>query len=538
MAVHLLTEKTTKHMLIILFMGAGIMLIGLRWLYFGSNRVLPEDTAWKISLAGRFESIKGNTTIESRRPKPSKYTRLIGQRLYHPGLKLTSKSSAGYFRLKAERSGVNELLLEYDIQLSKTPRPLIGSKPKLDIDERQKYLQPDKHLDLSLASLVNLNKYIQRNVNNKSQLLHNISLHSQKLLEATGKQYNDLKNIIHSNKATTLGRARLMTALCRMNDIPARVVTGLVIRETTLKSPYYWVEIYDEDKSWIPYDPEKGYEASVPVNYIAFDYDSPGIFSVENGQLISANYKLSEDIDTLSIARLEQERNFLDVFNLNRLDFDTRQTMIKLLVLPFCVLLAAFFRHVFGFFPYGTFTPALLALAMVYAEPVITAVVAAIVILLALIGRSLLPKTLPRPPRLSMIFTFVAMSMVLSVSILSYFSIDPGGNIILLPIIILASTVDRFYAYMDAAGTHAALLRLGVTLLIAVFCVPILQYDDLGTLVLTYPEMHFITAGLVLMFSGYKGRKLTDHRYLKLLGENKQKKASKKKASEETADID
>jgi hypothetical protein len=137
-----------------------------------------------------------------------------------------------------------------------------------------------------------------------------------------------------------------------------------------------------------------------------------------------------------------------------------------------------------------------------------------------------------------MIFTFVAMSMVLSVSILSYFSIDPGGNIILLPIIILASTVDRFYAYMDAAGTHAALLRLGVTLLIAVFCVPILQYDDLGTLVLTYPEMHFITAGLVLMFSGYKGRKLTDHRYLKLLGENKQKKASKKKASEETADID
>jgi len=166
---------------------------------------------------------------------------------------------------------------------------------------------------------------------------------------------------------------------------------------------------------------------------------------------------------------------------------------------------------------------------MVHADPIITLVIAGIVIFLALIGRSILPKTLMRAPRLSLIFTFVAISMVFSISLLSYFSINPGGSVILLPTIILAAIVDRFYSYMDESGTHAALLRLGVTVMIAIFCIPILQYQDLGVFILGNPEMHLITAALVLTLSNYKGPKLTDYKYMKLLGENKPKKKSRKK---------
>jgi len=53
-----------------------------------------------------------------------------------------------------------------------------------------------------------------------------------------------------SNKATTLARANLMVALCRLNNIPARLVSGFILQENKYQKPYYWVEVYDETKNW------------------------------------------------------------------------------------------------------------------------------------------------------------------------------------------------------------------------------------------------------------------------------------------------
>lgn len=526
MVVHFLTEKATKHLLIILFIIIGLALMGARALYFDSERVLPEDIAWKISMTGQFEASKDSTIIHSARPKIGRYHRLISQRFYHPGLKILSSKpgSKGFTRIKAAISGVTQLTVEFHIQVSPTPRPQLKEKPALLAEERVLYLKSDEYLDITNPALIELSDYLRRNVENKPQLIQKIFQHSQKLVKGKKKRFDEIKHAIPANKATTLGRARLMVTLCRANSIPARLVTGFVLEENTTNSPYYWVEVYDDEKNWVPFDPEMGYETQVPNNYVAFRYDSPDIFTIENGKLLTTQYAVSEDLDVLSVASLEQEKSILDILDLRRLDIETRETLIKILILPFCVLLTAFFRHVLGFYPYGVFTASLLALAMIYAEPLITLIIGGIVIFLALLGRSVLPKTLSRSPRLSLIFTFVAISMVLSVSLLSYLSINPGGSIILIPTIILASIVDRFYSYMDESGTHAALLRLGVTVLIAMFCIPILMYEDLGVLVLNYPEMHLITAALVLLLSYYKGKKITDYKYLRLLGENKARK--------------
>lgn len=538
MVVGLLTEKATKHTLIILFICTGLGLMGLRGVYFGANRVLEEDTAWKISLAGQFEVTKDVTIIRSARPKPGRYANVISQRVYHPGLKMqaANATTSGHISVKATQSGITELLVEYYIQVSQTPKPQLSSKLELTPDERQQYLQSNSDLDLSLPILVNLNEVLRRDANTKSELVHKIFLHSQKLINNKQRRFDDLNNIISSNKATTLGRARLMIALCRINNIPARLVTGFILEEGTISRPYYWVKIYDEEQLWLAYDPEKGYAGKVPNNYLVFGDEIPNLFTIDNGKLVAEKYMVLEDIDILNVTRFEQEKNILDIFDLRRLDLETRQTLSKILILPFCILLTAFFRHVLGFFPYGTFTASLLALAMVYAEPAITLVVAGIVIFLALLGRSVLPKTLLRAPRLSLIFTFVALSMVFSISLLSYFSIDTGGNIILLPTIILAAIVDRFYSYMDERGPHAALLRLAVTILIAIVCIPIFKVEDLGVLILGYPEMHLITAALVLLLSNYKGQKLTDYKYLTLLGENKPLKKSRKESTPVIAD--
>jgi len=525
-------EQRTKRMLVVFFICASILLMGLRWFIFDANRVLPEDSAWKISLMGKFEVNKGITLIYSAKPKALKSIRIISQKVYHPNLKIlpTIKSTPGKTRAKATETAKTELIYEYLVQLSKNPLPLTTTLiPEMTSAQRENYLLPVSGLNLSLPDVVLLKEFLSRDVNSKPELIHKIFQHTNKLIKSSNFLYNDLNKVITSNKATTLARAQLMVALSRLSDIPARLVTGFILEETKPLQPYFWVEIYGKNNIWQAYDPEKGYEASVPNTYVAFAYDSPNIFNIENGKIISTEFSVSEDIDLLSVSSLEQEKDFFDIFDLRRLDLETKDALKKLLILPFSVLFVVFIRHVLGFFPYGTFTAPLLALAMVYAEMSATLVIAGIIILLALAGRAILPKSLPRTPRLSLIFTFVAMSMVFGVSAMSYYSMNMGGGIILLPTIILVSVVDRFYSYMDEASPHAALIRLGVTVVIAIFCIPILEFERLGSFILIYPEAHFITAALVLTISSYKLKKLTDYKHLKLFGENRKVKKSIKK---------
>lgn len=525
------TSKKAIHALVILLSICGISLMVLRWLYFVPDRILPEDMAWKVTLAGQLAIKKKETLIQTSTPKSKRQYKMISQRFYQPRLKLVSSkpSSAEQLLFIATASGSTELIVEYHIQVTPTAKTKPGTAVKLSSEERTLYLQSDEMMDLSLPSLVQLSDLLRRDVTSKPQLVNKIFHHSQKPLKEKVRRFDKLENTIKANKATTLGRAKLMVALCRANSIPARIVTGFVMVEGTLNTPYYWVEVFDEeDELWLSYDPEKGYAEVVPNSYVTFAYDHPNIFEVENGKLVATHYSIQEDLDILNVTRFSQEKDLLDVFDLRRLDVATRDTLIKILILPFCVLLTAFLRHVFGLFPYGVFTASLLALAMVYAEVHLTLVVSGIVITLALIGRSILPDSLSRSPRLSLIFTFVSLGMVISVSFLAFYSLNPGGNIILLPIIILVSIVDRFYSYMEKSGKQAALLRLGVTVLIALLCIPVLQWEKLGEIILNYPEAHLITAALVLLLSDYKGKKLTDNKYLSLLGENKTRPGSDK----------
>lgn len=47
----------------------------------------------------------------------------------------------------------------------------------------------------------------------------------------------------------------LMIALCRINNIPARYIIGLVIKYPNKLGYHNWVEIFLPNKGWVPFDP-------------------------------------------------------------------------------------------------------------------------------------------------------------------------------------------------------------------------------------------------------------------------------------------
>ena len=124
----------------------------------------------------------------------------------------------------------------------------------------------------------------------------------------------------------------------------------------------------------------------------------------------------------------------------------------------------------------------------------------------------------PRIARLSIVFTLIAIILTLSVSVLVFFDISQGEKIILLPVIILTNLTDRFYRTIEDQGIQIALHRMVWTIIIALLCLPVIQFETLGNLILQYPEIHFVTLSLLLT-STYKGKQLINLPIIKLLSE-------------------
>ena len=528
--MNLSAKNMDWRVLVLLLIFICASLIVFRLLYFGTERLLSEDTAWKISTVSLITAIKNKTIVLHPRPVSGQYYNLISQQYYHPNFRLLSSKSGKtrFLRAKAIKSGHAKFIIEYDVQLSQTPLRQFKKKAKLSTTLRERYLKSNKEYKLTLPKLAIINDKLNNNAQSKQKLIVKIFREAQNLLLQRKPRYDDLQNVLNSSTATTLGRARFMVALCRLNGIPARVVTGFILDEAYANKKQYWVDVYSESEGWQQYDPERGYELTLPNNYVAFDYDYSELFSVTDGQLMSVNYKLEHVPEIMTALKLEKNHNILSVLNFYRLDMDTRQALMRLFVLPFCVIFVVFIRQILGILPYGVFAAPILALAMVHAELTFTLLMIAVVIFMAVMGRALLPRDMPRVPRVSIILIFVIMSMAFSLSILSYYSLDTAGNVILLPTIILAFVVDQFYSYMEKAGKKTALIRFGITIVTALICIPILEFESLREFIIGYPEIHLVSVALVIILSVYKGKKLTDYEYFKFLRLNNDRKIAKR----------
>lgn len=503
--------------------------ITFRLAYFGTERLLSEDTVWKISTVGIISRVNKQTIVRHSRPVSGEYHNVISQYYFHPNFRLlpSQSSRALLFHARAIEHGYTKFTIDYDVQLSQTPLRHFKKKAELSTSLREKYLKPGKEYNLTLPALATISDMLNSNAQSKQELIHKIFHESQELLKQRNPLYDDLENVLDSRMATTLGRARFMVALSRINGLPARVVTGFVLDEAFANQKYYWVEVYSESEHWQSYDPERGYQLTLPNNYIGFDYDKNELLTVEGGTLNSVNYKLQHAPEILASLKLENNNNIFSVLNFNRLDLDTRQALMRLFVLPFCVVFVVFVRQVLGILPYGVFAAPILALAMVHAELTFALLMTAVVVFMSVMGRGLLPHAMSRVPRVSIILIFVIMSAALSISVLSYFSPDTAGNVILVPTIILAIVVDQFYSFMEKSGKKTALMRLVITVVVALLCIPVLEFEPLREFIIGYPEIHLLSVALIILLSVYKGKKLTDYALFKFLKIDHKHKSAK-----------
>lgn len=511
--------------------GIAIAAILIRLLFLGHSQLASGDRLWRLSLDITARTAAQATAIRIHPPLETPRLRIIQRNLHHPGFhirnwaeedKLEQRSILAFATTTGQKSMSAEFFVHY---LAGPPLPTEIKRTLLTNSQREKFLQDNNTLQISHPLVQQALQSMSTDQTDKQQLIDKIFNFLQLFAVSYQKDELNVPTSLAARKATLLDRSLVMVALCRAAGLPSRVVSGLILKEDIDPQPHYWVGVYLDEK-WLNYDIAYGYRQVVPANYLPMHRDGIDIVQALNGELLKVEFDLEREFDHPYLHQFKS-KNLFSIFDLSRLPLDSRNELAILMLLPLGALITALCRHLAGLRSYGVFTPTLLALAMIYTDILTTVIIFLVVSSLAIGGRRLFPASITRIPRLAIIFTLVALILTFSASVMNYFDLGQGGRVVLLPIIILTSMVDRLYRTIEDSGLTIAMHRLVWTFIITMLCLPVMQFESLGHLLLSYPESHFFTLALFLLISIYKGKQLVNLPVIKWLAEPESRKKKK-----------
>ncbi|MDH5396473.1 MAG: transglutaminase-like domain-containing protein, partial [Gammaproteobacteria bacterium] len=396
-----------------------IFAITIRLTLVGSEPLAGGDQLWKLNISFSTSAASDRATLHIFPPIDTANIRTVQRNISHLGFKIrnsNNEKAQAYLQTIANKPGKHSISSEYLLHLSQTPFSLAQKKEvNLSTEQREKYLQDDENFQITSPLVQKTLKRILLHRVEPDQIISEVYSLLKHIPASTKTDILNVPDILKRNKATVLDRSLAMVSLSRAAGIPARLVSGIILKEDIDPSLHYWVQVF-QNNQWVPYDPHYGYEQSLPINYLPVRRNGKDIIQVIHGELGPINFVLDQEYGHPYLNK-SSEVTLLSIFNLTRLPLNVRNELALLLLLPLGALLTALFRQLVGVHSYGVFTPTLLALAIVYTNLATTLVIFIVVSFLAVWGRSIFPATITRVPRLSIIFTLIAIILALSVSV-------------------------------------------------------------------------------------------------------------------------
>lgn len=201
-------------------------------------------------------------------------------------------------------------------------------------------------------------------------------------------------------------------------------------------------------------------------------------------------------------------------------DLHVPKVMVEyFLMLPFVVVLLAFFRHVVGLKTIGLFFPILIAVIFAYNGFTYGLILIAAVAVLTFVGRSIArPFRLLYLPRSAFVLTFVTIGFFWTVLWLtSVLPQRPVDQMPLMSFLVLLLFTEDFLRVLGEKGARTGLLLLGETVLLAMFGGLFLRWYGARAVLYSYPEMVLIVPILALALNQWNGLRLAElYRFRKI----------------------
>lgn len=500
------------------FVLAGLLAFSTRYYTRSQVQIGLQDSLWRLTYDVKFDLDAPKAVVTISLPTSSSSARVEVEELSYTGLRadiieqplsknrdlVVSTNIAGPFDVKAE----------YDIRL----RPQHAWKDQntpvaLSPAARSRFLRNDPANDIVLTG-PNVQQVLQTipsaDLTDGELVQKFFDYCSQELKPGPASEgYDNVATALANHRATPLGRAKTLVTLCRAAKIPARLVTGLEMRQSENPTPHVWVEAFHGHR-WVSFDPTYGFVRQMPNEFIPIRRDGHTIVRASGVKGLTEKYTIMRLAPPEKLLQAEMRRPS-QVFDLTRLPVDMHEVMSLMLLLPLGALITAIFRNIIGIRTLGTFAPALLAMSFIYAAWGTGLVILITVLMAGYVGRKLLDRLhLLMVPRSSIVLTIIILFVVFGVSVIDYMAPASGVRAVLLPLVILTILIERFFVTAEEDGTTFAIQLVVGTFVVAAFCYMILSKEQIGQILLIYPELHLFTIAAFVWIGRYSGYRLVE----------------------------
>lgn len=328
------------------------------------------------------------------------------------------------------------------------------------------------------------------------------------------KGVTDALTALRLGEASCNGKSRLFAALARRAGIPTRLVGGLILGEGTKRSSHQWVESW-VNGVWVPICPLNGHYLEIPERYLRLYVGDEMLFS--HTPNINFDFQFSmrqrlvgrEGFGGEGEAPPWASAKLWALFGRIGIPLDLMRILI---MLPLGATVTIIFRNVVGLRLFGTFLPALLAVAC--RGTGLAWGLVGFACLLALVGlaRAALDRmNLLHTPKLAVMLTLVILSMIgLSAAAASY-GIGTLAYLSLFPIAVTTLTTERFAVTVEQEGWREALVVSAQTALVVSACYLAMESSALQSVFMAFPELLLVVLAVDLWLGRWMGLRLTEY---------------------------
>jgi hypothetical protein len=306
-------------------------------------------------------------------------------------------------------------------------------------------------------------------------------------------------------------KSRLLVALLRNRNIPARMVAGVTLTKGPEQQAHCWVEAYLYDR-WLPMCPFHRNFGRVPSTYLIMGFGDRPLVTGKRVEGLKSTFLVErtgkEDAAQPKASVWRRAFKKLSLYSLSPGD---RRLVEILLLLPVAALVICIFRNIIGMHSFGTFAPALIGLAFhdLHSLPGIGVFVA--ILLVGWLMRRLLDRYhLLQVPRVATMLTLI-MSVLIGVIILSnHFGATTTRYISLFPMVILTGMVERFWTLETEDSMAASFRTLFQTMFIATVIALVLSAPVVVKQLFCFPETLGLIMATQLLIGRYTGYRLSE----------------------------